>query len=49
MVCGDVCVNLGGGYGGVAQEFLNNAQVGASFQQVGCKRMAEGVGADVLG
>lgn len=45
---GDVGVDLGGGEAGVAEEFLDGAEVGAVFQQVGGEGVAEGVGADVV-
>lgn len=44
----DVSVNLGGGNIGVAEEFLNDPEVGAIFQEVRGKGVAEKVGVDVL-
>jgi len=46
-VAGDVGVNFGGADGGVAQEFLDDAQVGAMLEQVGGEAVPEHVGGDV--
>ncbi len=43
---GDVGVNFGRGYVGVAEHFLQAAQVGAMVEQVGCKGVAQHMGAD---
>ncbi len=43
-----VGVDLGGGDIGVAEEFLNDSEVGAILQEMGGKGMAEEVGVDVL-
>ena len=45
----DVGVDLGCGDALVAQHALNGSQIGAAFQQVSGKGVAEGVRADVLG
>ena len=45
----DVGVPVGGGDIGMAQEFLDDAEVGAVFEEMGGKRVAEGVGRDRLG
>ncbi len=45
-VGGDVGVDLGGGDVGVAEQGLDNAQVGAAFQQVGGEGVAQDVRAD---
>ena len=45
----DQRVHLRGGDGGMAQQFLDHADVGAAFQQVGGKGMAQGVRGDILG
>ena len=47
-VGGDVGVDLGGGDVGVAQQGLDDAQVGAAFQQMGGEGVAQDVGADAL-
>src|SRR5918994_3245381 len=39
-------VGLGRAYRGVAQELLDRAQVGSSFEQVGGERVAQRVGRD---
>ena len=44
----DVGVDLGGGEAGVAEEFLDGAQVGAGLEQVGGEGVAERVGADAM-
>lgn len=44
----DVCVDFGGGNLLVSQHFLDGEQIGASFQQMGGERMAEGVRAYIL-
>ena len=44
---GDVGVNLSGAYVGVAEEFLDHAQVGAMLEQVGREAVPEGVRGDV--
>jgi len=41
----DVGVNFGGGDAGVAEEFLDEADVDAVFEKVGGERMAEGMDA----
>jgi hypothetical protein len=46
---GDVGVHLGGGDGGVAEECLYRAQVGAVFEKVGRKGVAEHVWGDGFG
>lgn len=43
-----VQVDLGGGDGFVAEHFLHGAEVGAAFDEVGGKGMAEGVGTHVF-
>ena len=45
-VGGDVGVDLGRGDVGVAQQGLDDAKVGAAFQQVGGEGVAQDVGAD---
>lgn len=45
----DVGVDLGGGDVGVAEHFLDNAEVGAVIEEVGGKAVAELVGMDFLG
>lgn len=45
---GEVGVDLGGGEAGVAEQFLDGAQVGARFEQVGGEGVPEGVGADAV-
>jgi hypothetical protein len=45
---GEVGVDLGGGEAGVAEEFLDGAQVGAGLQQVGGEGVTQGVGADAV-
>ena len=48
--CGvDVRVDLGGSDVGVSKQGLKHPEVGASSQQMGCKRMAEYVRADPVG
>ncbi len=42
----DVGVDLGGGDVGVAEEFLDDAEVGAAGEEVGGEGVAEGVGVD---
>ena len=44
---GDVCVQLGGGQRRVAQEFLDDAQVGTALEQMGCRTVSQPVGADI--
>ena len=46
-VTGDVGVDFGGADGGVAEEFLDDAQVGAVLEQVGGEAVPEHVGGDV--
>lgn len=43
----DVGVELGGGHAGVAEEFLDDTQVGAAFEQVGGGGVAQAVRAQV--
>ena len=45
----DVGVELGGGDVGVAEHFLDDAEVGAVVEEVGGEAMAELVGMDFLG
>ena len=45
----DVGVDLGGGDVGVAEHFLDDAEVGAVVEEVGGEAMAELVGMDFLG
>ena len=45
----DMGINLGRTDTFMSQHALNGTEIGASFQQVGGERMAEGMGADVLG
>ena len=45
---GNVGINLGGSYAGVAKELLHAAQVGTVTQEVGGKQMAELVGSYAL-
>ena len=42
--CIDVGINLGGENGFVTEHFLNGTEVGAHFDEVGGKGVAEGVG-----
>ena len=49
MGVGDVGVDLGGGDVGMAEHGLDGAEVGAVHEEVGSKRVAQGVRADVLG
>lgn len=44
---GDVSVDFGGADIGVAEEFLDDAEVGAIFQKVGGEAVAEHVWSDV--
>ncbi len=44
----DMGVDLGGGEAGVAEEFLDGAQVGAGLEQVGGEGVAQGVRADAM-
>src|SRR5262245_25615420 len=44
----DVGVALGGGEAGVPQQLLDGPEVGATLEQVGRERMAQGVGAHLL-
>ncbi len=44
----DVGVDLGGGDVGVAEEFLDDAEVGAAFEEVGGERVPQQVRVDVL-
>ena len=44
----DVGVDLGGGDVGVAEEFLDDAEVGAVLEQVGGEGVAQEVRVDVL-
>src|SRR5882672_10586666 len=46
-VAGNVRINFRRGNGRVTQEFLNNAKVGAIFEQVSCKTVAQHVRGDV--
>jgi hypothetical protein len=46
-LAGDVGVKLGGADAAVAEEFLDDAQVGAVFEEVGGEAVAEHVGRDV--
>jgi hypothetical protein len=48
VIARHVGVDLGGGDVGVAQQGLDDAQVGAAFQQVGGEGVAQDVGADRL-
>lgn len=43
---GDVGVDLGGGDGGMAEEFLDDAEVGPMFEEVGGEAVSEHVGGD---
>ena len=45
----EVGIDLGGGNAFVAEHFLNGAEVGAAFNEVGGEGMAEGMRGDVLG
>ena len=45
----DVGVDLGGGDVGVAEHFLDDAEVGAVVEEVGGEAVAELVGMDFLG
>ena len=45
----DVGVDLGGGDVGVAEHFLDDAEVGAVIEEVGGEAVAELVGMDFLG
>src|SRR5881394_3687078 len=45
----DMRVELGRGEVGVAEHFLDAAQVGAAFEEVGCERVPEQVRVDALG
>jgi hypothetical protein len=49
FVDAQVGVALGGGQTGMAQQFLDAAQVGAGFQQVGGEAVAQHVRVDALG
>ena len=42
----DVHVDFGGAYAFVAEHSLNGTEVGSTFEQVGGKAVAEGVGTD---
>ena len=42
----EVDINFGSSDGLVAEHELDGAQIGAIFEQVGSKRMSEGMGAD---
>lgn len=44
-----MCVDLGGGDIGVAEEGLDGAEVGAVAQQIGGERMADSVGSNLFG
>ena len=44
----EMYVDFGGGDAFVAEHLLYGTQVGASFEQVGGKTVAQGVGADVF-
>jgi hypothetical protein len=46
-LAGDVGVEFGGGDAGVAEEFLDDAEVSAVFEEVGGEGVAEHVGCDV--
>src|SRR5437899_3147891 len=46
-VPGNVSIDFGRGDGGVAEEFLNDTEVGAVFEQVSCETMAQHVWCDV--
>ena len=46
-VAGNVGVDLGGADVGVAQQFLNNAQVGAMLEEMGGEAVAQHVRSDV--
>ena len=48
-IAGDVGIDLSGGNIGVAEKFLNNAQVGTALQKMGRERMAKGMGRNDLG
>ena len=43
-----VSVDLGGGDGGMAEQFLDHAQVGAGMEHMRGERMAQRVGGDPL-
>ena len=47
MLGSQMGVNLGGGYVGMPQQFLNCPQVGATTQHMSGKAMPQGVGADL--
>lgn len=44
----EVRVHLQGGHVGVAQDLLQHAQIGAALQHVGGKRVAQGVGVQIV-
>ena len=48
-LAGDVGVKFGGADAAVAEEFLDDAQVGAVFQEMGCETVAKHVRRDVAG
>ena len=45
----DMGVDLGGGDVGVSQEFLDDAEIGPAFKEVGGKGVAEGMRGDFSG
>jgi hypothetical protein len=46
VIAVEMCIDLRRGYRLMTKHFLHSAQVGASFDQVGRKRMSEGMGTD---
>ncbi len=42
-------VDLGRGYVGVAEQFLDDSEIGAAFQQMRCEAVPQGVRADGAG
>jgi uncharacterized protein (UPF0210 family) len=46
-LAGDVGVDFGGADGGVAEEFLDDAQIGAVLEEVGGEAVPEHVGGEV--
>ena len=44
VLAGDMGIYLGGRNIDMTEHYLHGSQVGAAFQQVGCKRMSQAVG-----
>ena len=45
----DLSINLGGGDAGMSQKLLNRSQIGAPFDHMGGKTVAESMRADFFG